>query len=189
MFPCLCKTAFFTLADYTVCIWNIFLPGVFCWNKSSPRKAILLAGNFHLVLGQANFNLPIALVTFFFVLLYLLHYTETRVPRCTTDHVPNYVLPLYLDRWDWLLPSWEVAFHGQKMEHEDHTGGWGAGTGPLMNRTLWYDKQVFTLSSLLILPFPYLHFRRGKRCFLEKMITFLPHISMVLHVLCITFFG
>lgn len=82
---------------------------------NTSGKAILFAGNFHLVLGRVNFNLPISWVTFFFVLIYLFHYIETRGPRCTTEHVPNYVLPPYLEKWDWLLPSSETGFPGQKI--------------------------------------------------------------------------
>jgi len=107
---------FLTKADDGLCIWNTFLPGSGALLKlKPPGKVILVAGILHLVLGQVSFNLCIAWVAFFFGLLCLFCDMESRGLRGTTKHVPDSVLPPYLDECEWLLPSPRFGFHGQKI--------------------------------------------------------------------------
>lgn len=107
---------------------------------------IIFAGNFHLVLGQVNFNLRIAWVTVFGLLCFF-HYMETGGLRGTTKHVPDYVLPLYLDKCEWLLPSSQFGFHGWKI----YT--WRSQEREVLELDPWWTRCAATNMPLLLTAF------------------------------------
>lgn len=110
---------------------------------------ILFAGNFHFILGQVNFNLCIARVTFFFDLFCFLHYMETG-----DSEAPQSMCSMTSCLHIWISVDGYYHHHSlvsmdRKSVYEDRTGAWGAWTGSLMNQMLCCNKHAFILNRLL----------------------------------------